>query len=751
MNGVSEEADFNKINKQLHHACSGIENAYPSLIAARSHLKLKDGMHTSRIQDILIETTKALITEETPQYSIVAARLISHKIRKFAFGHYTPPHLLNHVKQCVGLGKYDNDVLNKWSEEDFDYFNSVIDHQRDNDFHLAAMNQWTGKYLMRLKKDDISTIVESPQFVYMMISMTLHHTREAVVSAYNQFSLHKMSLPTPIMAGVRSPTRQYSSCVLIDTGDSLESINHSVKTLVDYVSDRAGIGLSMGRIRGVGSNIGHGEKIHTGVLPFLKYAVGGLKSCSQGGVRGGSATVYFPLWHWEIESILTWKNNRGTEESRERRVDYGIQISNSMIHLLAEDGDLYLFDPHEDLYQAYFTSDEAFREVYQRYVTAFKAGLVRGKKVRITDIFQHLIDARSETGRYYITFVNNMNDYSPFDPNLYPISMSNLCLEVALPTKPGPKGITSLCTLSSVNMGQFATIELIREKLPETIRTMVRTLDNLLSYQDYAAEDAWYSTQLFRSLGIGVVNLADFLAQNNARYGSQKALELVNYFWATMYYHAKKESILLAKELGACEASATNRSSIRPFTHKLHNQFTNINGRLGLSDYDDEFNWEELEAMYQDYGIRNATLFAVAPTETSSQLLNATNGVEMPRSVISIKGSKDSSSAQVIPNPQIRDQYDYLWDQESPVPYITTVAVIGKWCDQAISTNTPYNPKNFHDGKIPRQTMLDHLLYGWSLGLKTFYYNVMNDGATDKLEVRKEETSDACESGACVI
>lgn len=759
MNGELEPVDHNKINKQLHYACDGLK-ASASLIAARAQIKITDGMRTSTIQDILIETAKGLITIETPDYSIVSSRLMVHKLRKQAYGRYTPPKILDHISKCIDLGKYDSELLNKYTTQEFDEIDNAINHDLDNALHLAAMNQFIGKYIMRTSKDDESSVIESPQMCYMMIALTLHDTVEEVIETYHEFAHQHISLPTPIMAGVRSPSRQFSSCVLVDSDDSLKSITHTSANIVDYVSNRAGIGINMGRIRGSGSKIGNGEKRHTGILPFLKLQVAALKSCSQGGVRGGSATSYFPMWHIEIENILSWKNNRGTEETRERRCDYGIQINDSMIKRALNKQDIYLFDPHSDLYEAYFKTEEEFEERYNHYITLYKAGLVRGAIISANDLFTQFIDSRFETGRYYPFFVNNVNDLSTFGSS-YPIYMSNLCLEITLPTKPAEseydkEGLISLCTLMSINMSKFLTIDDLKTKLPKTISVAIRTLDKLLSYQDYMSPHAKRATDLFRTLGIGVVNLADFLAQHRCRYGSKKALNLVNEFWAAMYYHGKKTSIELAKELGPCGASDV----LEPFNHLKHDAKFNLVEKLGLSPTKIEYDFDGLQALYEEHGIRNATLFAVAPTETSSQLLNATNGVEMPRNAITIKGSKDSvGSAQVIPSPELVDEYDYLWDQKCPINYITTVAVCGRWCDQSISTNTPYNPNNFEGRKIPRSKLLDDLLLGWSLGLKTFYYNVVNDNASDKREllqplpnevITAEEDDDPC-GGACTI
>lgn len=753
LDGRLEPVDHSKINKQLQYACKDLK-ASVSMLAARSQIKITEGMHTSRIQDILIETAKQLITIEEPDYSIVASRLINHKVRKNAYGRYTPPSIIEHIKKAIDLGKYDPELETKFSPMEFQEIDNAIVHDRDNNLHLAAMNQFVGKYMMRTNKSDETSIIESPQMVYMMIALTLHDSVEEVIECYDEFSVKKISLPTPIMAGVRSTSRQFSSCVLVDADDSLKSLTHTSANIVDYVSNRAGIGLNMGRVRGVGAKIGNGEKSHTGVLPFMKLQVAALKSCSQGGVRGGAATTYFPMWHIEIEDILSWKNNRGTEESRERRSDYGIQIGDHLIKRLLNGQDIYLFDPHEDLYESYFKSEEAFKERYEHYITAYHAGLVRGKIVKSVNLFTHFIDARFETGRYYPMFVNTVNDLSTFGPE-YPIYISNLCLEITLPTKPAesendPNGLISLCTLMSVNMSKFLTIEDMRTKLPKTIEIAIRTLDKLLSYQDYMSPHAKRATDLFRTLGIGVVNLADFLAQNRCRYGTQKALDLVNEFWAAMYYHGKKTSIELAKEFGPCEAS----DKLQPFNHLKHDALFNLPKQLNLSPTKIEYDFEDLYNEFKTHGIRNATLFAVAPTETSSQLLNATNGIEMPRSVITIKGSKDSvGSAQVIPSPHLADEYDYLWDQKDPVDYIKTASVIGRWCDQSISTNTPYNPAHFVDGKIPRAKLLDDLLLGWKLGLKTFYYNVVNDNATDKRKpiVAIESESDPCGGGACII
>lgn len=751
MNGESEPLDYLKIDRQVRFACAGTK-ASPSLLVMRSNLQIKDGMHTSRIQDILIRTAIDLIDEDNPDFAIVASRLKSHKIRKFAYGHYTPPSLFDHIKHCVSIGKYDPLILQEWNEDEINYINRHLDHQRDNDFEIAGMNQFIGKYLMRQVKEDESTIIETPQFVYALVAMCLLGPKDLdkVVRTYNTFSTLKVSLPTPIMAGVRSPSRQYSSCVLIDVGDSLDSISEGARGIVKYVSERAGIGINMGRIRGIGANIGFGEKRHTGLLPFVKHMMSGLKSCSQGGVRGGSGTAYFPMWHWEIQDILTWKNNRGTDEQRARKIDYGIQINDTMIELLGNDDFIYLFDPnHKDLYESYFRSKEEFEVAYNNLKIQADAGLVRSKKIRARDLWTEFVDARFETGRYYPLFVNNANNFSPFG-DAYPIYMSNLCAEIALPTRPAESetdenGLVSLCTLMSINMAKFDTIEKIENELPETISLCVELLDSLLSYQNYPLKHSERATLLFRSLGIGVVNLANFLARNKCRYGSKKALELVNKFWATMYYYGKKKSIELARDLGPCGASA----ELQPFVHQRHEDATNLKERLGVGLLEDEFDWDGLQEMYEQHGIRNATLFAVAPTETSSQLLNATNGVEMPRSIISIKGSKDSISKQVIPDVHLADEYDFLWDQKSPRPYIDTIAVISRWCDQSISTNTPYNPKLFENGKIPRSVLIDDLIYGWSLGLKTFYYNVINDNSGEK-KVETKVEDDPC-GGACVI
>lgn len=768
MNGDLEPADMSKINRQVQFACAGL-NASPSQIVANAQIKIVDGMKTSRIQDILIETSKHLITEKTPDYSIVTSRLINHKIHKIAYGKFTPPKLIDHVKNCVKLKKYDPEILDKWSGEDFEIFDNAIKHSRDEDFHLAGMNQFTGKYMMRMKKNDLNTIIETPQMIYMMISCTLHHSIPDVLEAYEEFSTHKVSLPTPIMAGVRSPERQFSSCVLIDTGDSLNSINSSVSTIVNYVSSRAGIGMNLGRIRGIGAQIGYGEKEHTGVLPFLKHHVSALKSCSQGGVRGGSGTAYFPLWHWEIESILTWKNNRGTEESRERRCDYGITINDSMIERYLTKQPIYIFDPKTELYEAYHETKEVFDEVYERHIKMYEAGLIRGKIIDSNALFMSLMDNRSEVGRIYPVFINTMNDMSPFEA--HKIYMSNLCLEIALPTKPAeslddPEGIVSLCTLMSVNAGKFTTIEAMRDELPRTMRVAVRTLDNLLSYQDYCSKLAYRSTELFRSLGIGIVNAANFLAKNKCSYGSEKGLNLMNELWAAMYYHGKRESIILAKERGACEASKLGQ--IDPFVHFKHDAKFNLPKKLGLSETIIKYDFEALKVLHDEFGIRNATIFALAPTETSSQLLNATNGIEMPRSIVSVKGSKDSLSYQVIPNPELAEYYDFLWDQKTPESYLKTVAVISRWCDQSISANTFYNPAHFEGGVIPRHRLMYDLLLAWSLGIKTLYYQVIHDNSTDKREiiefdvaktlrdfpiaalVEMSEDDDPC-GGACII
>lgn len=762
--GSLEPLDIKKIKVVTQAACEGL-SVSRSELEVDCMFKFQEGMSTERIQEILIDTAKNKITEEQPDWARVAARLISYDLRKRVYGSFEPPSFSSFVATMTSAGVYDRYILDMYDAQEMQVIDSMIDHSRDDNFSLAAMGQLTGKYLLR-DRSRPGHYHETPQMMYMAVACVLmakyaekygkEVRLELIKTFYDGVSTFKFSLPTPILAGVRTTTRQFSSCVLIDCDDNLPSINATANAIVNYVSKRAGIGLNEGRIRAVGSKIRKGEMVHTGVVPFLKYHIGALKSCSQGGIRGGSATAYYPMWHYQIDEILVLKNNRGIDENRERRCDYAVQIGDEMYERLQDGGDIYCFDPKDvpGLYEAYFEkTNESFSRLYNIFIKRAEAGEIRFKKFKATELFSRLIDERVETGRIYVMNTQNMNKTSPFMKSS--IYMSNLCLEIGLPTKPfisedDEEGRIALCTLASYNMSQFITDEQQLKEMPIYVRALVFALDSLLEYQDYPMIQARRATEDWRTLGMGIVNLADFFAQQGLKYGERDALQAVNKFMRRLNFFAKKATVELAKEYGPCLMS----DEVAVSTKLIHDHAFGLDSKFKLDDRD-VLDWSSLNSDICKYGVRNATLFAVAPTESSSQVLNATNGVEMPRGFISQKGSKDGVFAQIVPSPELRDQYQYVWDQPDPVPYLKTIAVIQRWVDQTISTNTSYNPV-FFGGKLKRQKLLEDMILAWKMGIKTLYYNNVPDGASDELDSEQkgpsapESDADSC-GGGCII
>lgn len=761
--GSLEPLDVKKIKVVTQAACEGL-SVSRSELEVDCMFKFQEGMSTERIQEILIDTAKNKITEEQPDWARVAARLISYDLRKRVYGSFEPPSFSSFVATMTSAGVYDRYILDMYDAQEMQVIDSMIDHSRDDNFSLAAMGQLTGKYLLR-DRSRPGHYHETPQMMYMAVACVLmakyaekygkEFRLELIKTFYDGVSTFKFSLPTPILAGVRTMTRQFSSCVLIDCDDNLPSINATANAIVNYVSKRAGIGLNEGRIRAVGSKIRNGEMVHTGVVPFLKYHIGALKSCSQGGIRGGSATAYYPMWHYQIDEILVLKNNRGIDENRERRCDYAVQIGDEMYERLLADGNIYCFDPKDvpGLYEAYFEkTNESFSKLYNIFIKRAEAGEIRFKKFKATELFSRLIDERVETGRIYVMNTQNMNKTSPFMKSS--IYMSNLCLEIGLPTKPftsedDEEGRIALCTLASYNMSQFITDEQQLKEMPLYVRALVFALDSLLEYQDYPMIQARRATEDWRTLGMGIVNLADFFAQQGLKYGERDALQAVNKFMRRLNFFAKKATVELAKEYGPCLMS----DEVAVSTKLIHDHAFGLDSKFKLDDRD-VLDWSSLNSDICKYGVRNATLFAVAPTESSSQVLNATNGVEMPRGFISQKGSKDGVFAQIVPSPELRDQYQYVWDQPDPVPYLKTIAVIQRWVDQTISTNTSYNPV-FFGGKLKRQKLLEDMILAWKMGIKTLYYNNVPDGASDELDSEQKDPppspagDEVCDS--CVI
>lgn len=747
--GSSVPFDIERLHTVVDRACDGLTGVSMSEVIAASKIQFTDNMRTDRIQDILIQAAASLISVDKPNYQYVAARLKSYDLRKSAYGQYKPPHLLDIFAKNIKLGVYDREFLDLYTTEEFDELQSVINHKRDKNFTWAAMGQLAEKYLLR-DRSKKNAFFETPQVMYMGIAMALFSawdkdTRMDMVKKFYEYaSTGKFSLPTPIMAGVRTPTRQFSSCVLIKTGDTLDSINATAKSIVDYVSKRAGIGFDVGAIRAIGSPIRGGEMVHTGLIPFIKYLTGALKSCSQGGIRGGSATAYIPLWHYQFDDVVVLKNNRGTEENRERRIDYGIQINRVMFERLVAKQPLYLFDPKDnrDMYEAYFADADKFRTLYENMIKAADAGLVRAKKMNAEEVFQMLLDQRSDTGRIYIAFVDHMNEYSPF--NLDTIYSSNLCLEIALPTREfeqydDESGRIALCTLASFNLTAFED----PTEMEDVAYVLVSALDMLLEYQDYPARQARLAVEEYRPLGIGIVNVAHFLAKNFTGYGSPAGLGMLDAWMAHLHYYLVKASNRLAMKFGSCKRGTIHNlgqvtADLQPLPLDILPDGKKPEGMAYGLD------WDELKDNLKTYGIRNATLLAVAPTESSSQVLNATNGIEPPKGLVSVKASKDGAYKQVVPDVEtLGPLYDLKWDLEC-IEYLKTAAVIQRWVDQAISTNTWYDPEKFPGGKIPRAKMMQDILSFYMWGGKTLYYNTNKDAKEDEELKQAEEVCDTC-------
>lgn len=746
--GRLEPIDLDKIHRVVTWAAEGLNNVSVSQVEMKSHIQFYNGIRTDDIHETIIKAAADLISQDSPDYQYLAARLAIFHIRKIAYGKFEPPHLYDHVKKLTEAGKYDQHIIADYSREEFDELNTYIDHDRDMTFSYAAVKQLEGKYLVQNRVTH--QIYETPQFLYILVAMCLFSkypqaTRLNYVKRfYDAVSTFKVSLPTPIMSGVRTPTRQFSSCVLIECDDSLDSINATTSAIVKYVSQRAGIGINAGRIRGLGSEIRGGEAQHTGCIPFFKMFQAAVKSCSQGGVRGGAATLFYPLWHWEVEDLLVLKNNRGVEENRVRHLDYGVQINKLMYTRLIKGGNITLFSPNEvpGLYDAFFADQAEFERLYTQYE---QDDSIRKRSVPATELFSMLMQERAGTGRIYIQNVDHCNTHSPFDPRVAPVRQSNLCLEIALPTKPlnnidDENGEIALCTLSAFNLGALTDLDEFEELADLT----VRALDALLDYQDYPVKAAQIATMNRRTLGIGVINYAYYLAKNGVKYSDGSALGLTHRTFEAMQYYLLKASVNLAKEYGAC-----------PLFHET----VYAQGKLPIDTYKKDldaicqeplhYDWEALRADIVQYGLRNSTLTALMPSETSSQIANATNGIEPPRGLVSIKASKDGILKQVVPEFEtLQNAYETLWQMPGNDGYLKLVGVMQKFVDQAISANTSYDPSKFEGNKVSMKQMLKDLLTAYKYGVKTLYYHNTRDGADD---TQADLQDDGCAGGACKI
>ena len=747
--GRKETLDLDKIHKVVTWAAEGLDRVSVSEVELKAHLQFFDGIQTGEIHETLIKAAADLISEEAPDYQYLAARLNIFHLRKKAYGQFEPPALLDHVTRMVEDERYDRHLLEDYTAEEFTAMDAFIDHSRDMNFSYAAVKQLEGKYLVQNRVT--GKVYESAQFLYVLIAACLFSSYDKerrldyIKRFYDATSLFKISLPTPIMAGVRTPTRQFSSCVLIEAGDSLDSINATAAAIVKYVSQRAGIGINGGRIRALGSPIRGGEAFHTGCIPFYKHFQTAVKSCSQGGVRGGAATLFYPMWHYEVENLLVLKNNRGVEENRVRHLDYGVQINKLMYERLIKNGNITLFSPSDvpGLYDAFFEDQALFEQLYTKYEADAN---IRKQTMKAVDLFSSMMQERASTGRIYIQNVDHCNTHSPFNPKKAPVRQSNLCLEIALPTKPlndinDESGEIALCTLAAFNLGTLSNLD----ELEDLSDLVVRALDSLLTYQDYPVAAAMRASLSRRTLGVGVINYAYYLAKNGVKYSDGSANGITHRAFEAIQYWLLRASNKLAQEQGACEA---------------FDDTTYAQGLLPIDTYKKDvdkfcteplhYDWEALRSDIQKYGLRNSTLTALMPSETSSQISNATNGIEPPRGYISVKQSKDGILKQVVPEfERLKGEYELLWKIPNNQGYLELVGIMQKFVDQAISANTNYDPTRF-GGKVPMQQLLKDLLTAYRNGLKTLYYHNTRDGMEDPQQDVIAEDDD-CAGGACKI
>ena len=727
--GTVQTFDLDKIHKVLEWATKDVTNVSQSEIELRSNIQLYDKIPAYDIHELLIKSASELISDHTPNYQFVAARLISYKLRKEVYGQYDPLPLIDIITKNIDLGVYDPAILSYYTNEELEELNSYIKHTRDDTFTYAGMEQFRGKYLVQNRRT--KQCYETPQILYMMVAATLFakETKNRIAWVkhyYDAISQFYISLPTPIMAGVRTPTRQFSSCVLIESGDSLDSINATSTSIVKYISKKAGIGIGVGSIRAAGAKVGDGSVVHTGLIPFLKYFQSAVKSCSQGGVRGGAATVYLPVWHYEFEDLVVLKNNKGTEETRVRHMDYAFQFNKLMYERLIEGGDITLFDPNDvpGLYEAFFADQDKFKELYEKYERAYS---IRKKTLPALEVFQSILTERKDTGRIYIMNVDHANDHGAFDIEKAPIRMSNLCCEIDLPTKPlesydDENGEISLCTLSAINWGLIDDTK----DFEKYCTLAVRALDNLLDYQEYPIKAAENATMNRRPLGVGIINLAYFLAKRGLKY-NEEAFDLIDEYAEAWSYYLIKASMELAEEKCACWLSDETKYA----SGKLPND-TYKGAVDNLVKRKSTLPWDSLRSALVEHGIRNSTLMALMPAETSAQISNSTNGIEPPRALVSYKQSKDGVMAQVVPGyHHLKNKYDLLWDQKSPEGYLKICAILQKYIDQGISVNTSYNPEHFEDNKVPMSLMIKDLVMAYQFGLKQLYYFNTHDQSDD--------------------
>ena len=753
-----EPLNIEKIHEMVEYACEDITGVSSSQIEMNSGLQFYDGMSTDEIQQILIKSAADLISLDTPNYTFTASRLLLYSLRKQVMGKlWDHPHIYKHVEKCIEKGVYDKDILNWYEKKDFDRMENWLNHERDYTFTYAGLRQVIDKYLVQDRSN--GEIFETPQFMYMIISATLFakypkETRMTYVKKYyDAISTFKINIPTPVMSGVRTPIKQYASCVLVDVADTLPSIFSSDMAIGSYVAQRAGIGINAGRIRGINSRIRGGEVQHTGVIPFLKKFEATVKCCTQNGVRGGSATVHFPIWHQEIEDIIVLKNNKGSEDNRVRKLDYSIQLSKLFYERFINDEEITLLSPHEvpELYEAWGSPE--FDKLYE---TAERKTSIKRKKIKAQQLIFDILKERAETGRIYIMNIDHCNTHSSFKDL---IKMSNLCQEITLPTDPihhiDGKGEIALCILSAINVGLINK----RDELEPLCDLAVRSLDEIIDHQAYPVRAAEISTKARRSLGVGYIGLAHYLAKKGYKYDQKLAWRQVDKLTEAFQYYLLKASNQVAKEKGKCEYFNRTKYSdgILPIDTYKKEVDEIVNNRAFTYD------WEWLRKEIKEHGLRHSTLSAQMPSESSSVVSNATNGIEPPRDYLSVKKSKKGPLKQIVPDyKRLKNNYTLLWDMKSNEGYINIVAVMQKYFDQAISGNWSYNPENYEDNQVPVSEMANDLLTTYKYGWKTSYYQNTYDAKKDvdepqhtidydtPVEVKpKEEEDEACES--CTI
>ena len=742
--GKREPLTIEKWQTQISKVCRGIADVSQSMIEIKSQPHFYDGITTQEIDEITLRAIVDLIDIETnsdvghTNYQFVAGKQRLTMLRKDVYGSYDPPHIYDIVKKNIAVGLYTPELLEWYSEDDWNKMNDMLEHSKDEEYSYAAIEQLIEKYLVRNRAT--KEIYETPQIRYMVAAATVFHKEEPnsarmryIKEYYNAASDGLFTLATPVLAGLGTPTKQFSSCVLIRSDDDLDSIFASGEMMAKYASKRAGIGLEIGRLRPLGSPIRGGEIMHTGMIPFLKKWFGDLRSCSQGGIRNASATVFYPIWHHQFDDLIVLKNNQGTEETRVRFMDYGVVLSAFFWRRFKNKENITFFDPNEvpDLYEAFYKNTELFEELYVKYEK--QAGL-RKKNMSAEEVFKGgILKERTDTGRIYLVFIDNVMNQGPFDSEYHTIYQSNLCCEILLPTKSfkrldDPEGRIALCTLGSINWGAFRNPEDMRR----ACRILQRSLCNILDYQDFLSIQSELSNKEIQPLGVGVTNLAYWHAKRGMQYGEKDSLQEVKSWMEHQAYYLTEATVELAKERGACLASDKTWYGRGVFPWEKRAAGVNE-----LADFTPELDWESLRANMKQYGVRNATLMAIAPVESSSVVINSTNGIEMPMSLISTKESKAGSLTQVVPEyNKLKNKYQLMWDQTDCQGYLKTAAVLAAYVDQSISTNTFYNPAHFPERKVPTTLIAKNLMQAHMWGIKTFYYSLINkQGAKQQEEI----------------